>query len=329
MEFMTVNLNTATEEELISCLEKNITTAKEYRQQIAKLKQLKNNLLSEKGLSSLSQQESLPIQQAERNNNQENQEFEEEIDYYYALINRLNYENIKTEIDKILPSKENVHYEKIMLRLQAELLKSIKEAKDYLHSESLNDNDIKDLNDEISFKEQIIKLLISHMKQVNPPISINKKVLENSLIFVPTISGRIRVFDEIDSMPLEYYDELKGLFLSIKNATFKGVKRFQGDYYSGISEVRGKLMRVVFTRLNSTTYAVLTTFAKKFDSSSAYRSSLDSIVQSYRQVENQLFSNLDNPDFLALQEHYQKVLEEKLSISKENPKVKQKVIYYE
>ena len=125
------------------------------------------------------------------------------------------------------------------------------------------------------------------------------KVEKNNLVFVPTLSGNIRALDDLEHIPSEYYSRFKDLFDSIVDGTFKNVKVFASNSpLYGITEVRGFKVRVVFTRLSSDTYAIITAFVKKSDKDKLYNESLNNIVREYRGLEASLKANLNNPEFM-------------------------------
>ena len=133
----------------------------------------------------------------------------------------------------------------------------------------------------------------------------------------------LRVNEGIRLIP-EYYDELFELFSSIKNGTFKGVKRFQGANYARTSEVKGKLMRVVFDRIGKNSYAIITAFAKKFDTSTAYRTSLESAIQSYIPMRETIMEKLSDDEFLNMHKELELDLMRRLSPAKQPQYIKAK-----
>lgn len=323
MDFRILDLNNVSEQELLDCINKNIIVAKMYREEIARLKQL--STLGTKQVI-VRQNQRIEVEDISPISSKD-EDFEDEVDYYYEAIHNLTTISLIDNLEDFLPSKKHPYYEKLMHRLQAEILREIKEVKDFIGGEDLSLEEVEELRSEIALSQQKIdkiKSLLATKKVEEEKETTTEE--ENKLIFVPTQTGRIRVFDELESMPPEYYDELADLFSSIKNGTFKGAKRFHGELYGRTSEVKGKLMRVVFDRIDKNAYAILTMFAKKFDTSSAYRTSLETTIQSYLPMRDSIMENLASEEFLELHKNLELDLMRRLSPAKENVQVKAKEV---
>lgn len=312
MDFIILDLNNVNEETLIECIEKNTKIAKMHRDEIARLKQLAS-LSNNKIIVDETVEEITPPTESPR---ETTEEFEDEVDYYYETIHNLTTPALVENIEDFLPTKEHPYYERLMYRLYAEILREIKDIKDFIGAEDLKSEEESEFRSEI----EILKLKISKIKELlsekdkEEEKTTSKR--ENDLVFVPTSAGRIRVLDELESMPPEYYDELFELFASIKNGTFKGVKRFQGANYARTSEVKGKLMRVVFDRVGKNSYAIITAFAKKFDTSTAYRTSLEAAIQSYIPMRETIMKKLSDEEFMKLHKAFELDLMRRLSPTK-------------
>lgn len=323
MNFRILDLNKTSEQELLECIDKNIMVAKMYREEIARLKALSSSIQSK-----IEVEEKKEPLQPTPTSKEKDEDFEDEVDYYFEAIHSLTSKELISHLEDFLPSKKNPSYKKLMYRIQAEILREIKEVKDFIALESLSPEEESELREEITLSELKIDKIVAILNRKEEQ-EIEEVLEENNLIFIPTQTGRIRVFDELESMPIEYYDELYDLFSSIKNSTFKGVKRFHGNHLARVSEVKGKLMRVVFDRVDKNTYAILTMFAKKFDTSLAYRASLESVIQSYVPTRDTIIENLSNPEFVNLHKDLEIELMQKLSPSKEKPPVKTKKVTHE
>ena len=324
MNFRILDLTKATEQELLECIDKNIIVAKMYREEIARLKALSSSIQLKSEV-----EEKQEVLQPTPTSKEKDEDFEDEVDYYFEAIHSLTSKELISHLEDFLPSKKNPSYKKLMYRIQAEILREIKEVKDFIALESLSPEEERELREEIALSELKIDKIIAFLNKKEEQEIEAETIEENNLIFIPTQTGRIRVFDELESMPIEYYDELYDLFSSIKNSTFKGVKRFHGNHLARVSEVKGKLMRVVFDRVDKNTYAILTMFAKKFDTSLAYRASLESVIQSYVPTRDTIIENLSNPEFVNLHKDLEIELMKKLSPSKEKPPVKTKEVTHE
>ena len=312
MNFRILDLAKATEQELLDCIDKNIIVAKLHRDEIARLKALATKALLKEKVELPKQEEVLESVV----DKEKDEDFEDEVDYYFEAIHSLTSTSLVSHLEDFLPSKKNPSYKKLMYRIQAEILREIKDIKDFIATEDLSIEEISELKEEMALSQLKNDRITAILNRTEEHENEEEAVEENTLIFIPTQTGRIRVFDELESMPPEYYDELFDLFSSIKNSTFKGVKRFHGEHLARTSEVKGKLMRVVFDRIDKNTYAILTMFAKKVDTSTGYRTSLEAVVQSYIPSRNNIIDKLKDPEFIELHKNLEIELMKKLSPTK-------------
>ena len=322
MNFRILDLAKATEQELLDCIDKNIIVAKLHRDEIARLKALATKALLKEKVELPKQEEVLESVV----DKEKDEDFEDEVDYYFEAIHSLTSTSLVSHLEDFLPSKKNPSYKKLMYRIQAEILREIKDIKDFIATEDLSIEEISELKEEMALSQLKNDRITAILNRTEEHENEEEAVEENTLIFIPTQTGRIRVFDELESMPPEYYDELFDLFSSIKNSTFKGVKRFHGEHLARTSEVKGKLMRVVFDRIDKNTYAILTMFAKKVDTSTGYRTSLEAVVQSYIPSRNNIIDKLKDPEFIELHKNLEIELMQKLSPTKESHHVKTKEV---
>lgn len=323
MEFIILDLNTATEDQLKATIECNNRTSRLMSSEIEKLKRVSE---AAKNSPKPLIEETSPVQEQIKQGLLVDEDFENEVEYYYSQIKKLNSDNLDSEILMALPSRKNYQYERIMNRLKLESFRTIKEIKDFLSEEGFSSEEISLFKDDLELEFRKIQLLDKYLAPQNEEEQVQEPQ-ENNLIFVPTSGGGIRVLDEVDSMPIEYYDRFNGLFRSIKDGTFKNVKRFAGNSeLAGLCEVRDNKVRVLFVRLNNDSYAIISAFIKKADNDSVYRSSVTKKYMNYQIVENSLISNLSNEDFTQLHKDYEQELFRKLSpsIDKAIPVVKKK-----
>lgn len=322
MEFINIlNLDTATEDQLTAAIDCNNRTSRLMRSEIDKLKKVATQAKNTEKPAIIEMFQEVP---EETKKSVIDEEFEDEVEYYNSQVQELTLDNIEDEITSALPSRNHYQYDRILRRLKLEACRSIKEIKDLLNEEGFSIEDMEEFKEEIALEKKKIELIEKHIKPEEKE-ELEAKT-ENKLIFAPTTGGNIRVLDEIDSIPTEYYDRFYGLFESIKDGTFKNVKRFQKNKeLDGLSEVKDFKVRVTFKRVSKDTYAVISAFVKKSDNDKAYRGSLIKKYFDYQQVETALKNNLNNPEFMELHKTYEEELFNKLSsASKESLVVKTK-----
>jgi len=243
------------------------------------------------------------------------EDFESEVEYYLSELLKTTDE----ELIDVLPTKNNYHYESIMLRLMAEITKDIKDIKEIIITESMDKSELQEYKDEVlslgNRRNIIKKCLLEEEKS-----ETTKK--ENKLIFMPIKgSNKIRVFDEIKDIPSEDYDGFLELLESIKDGTFKNIKRFvNNDMLKGALEVKGYQRRIVFQRLSKDCYAVITMFTKKTQNDRGYQQQLKYKYGEYKDLEKELKEKINDPIFLEenkkLEEELFKMLGKDKGVSK-------------
>ncbi len=305
MKFKQADLETVSLMDLIEIMDFNKNLAVQKVDELKKLRQIiddnKNYVTAVTG--ELEQKEA-----TEKSTDEENDDFEDEVDFYLSELNNLTKDNIEEKITQVLPVRKNYNYERIIVRLQLEAVKEIKDILELLHSEeeNISKEELEQFKEEIEFQKQKIALL---KKALQKEKEEEKGKEENKLIFVPTASGNIRILSELEKIPSSYHDNFRELFLSIKDGTFKNVKRFNNNReLIGICEVKGLGTRVLFTRLGKNTYAVITAFLKKTTKDKGYMDLMKRKISSFNVMENFLRQHLDDEEFLKLNEEYEREL---------------------
>ena len=95
----------------------------------------------------------------------EDKAFEDEIKYYYENIRDVKVDsNLKQNLEMALPSKKHGNYEKINLRLRAELLREIKIIYELIEEEDIDKDDLIDLKLLYKHPQILHHLLIIQLK---------------------------------------------------------------------------------------------------------------------------------------------------------------------
>ena len=219
MKFKQADLETVSLMDLIEIMDFNKNLAVQKVDELKKLRQIiddnKNYVTAVTG--ELEQKEA-----TEKSTDEENDDFEDEVDFYLSELNNLTKDNIEEKITQVLPVRKNYNYERIIVRLQLEAVKEIKDILELLHSEeeNISKEELEQFKEEIEFQKQKIALL---KKALQKEKEEEKGKEENKLIFVPTASGNIRILSELEKIPSSYHDNFRELFLSIKDGTFKKI----------------------------------------------------------------------------------------------------------
>lgn len=230
--------------------------------------------------------------------------FLEEFNFFLENYRMLRENFEPEEFLYVLPSKKHKDYKNIILRLYLESKKEIHEL--LMMKDSTTDEEEKEEIDRlIEHEKRKCELLKERLYKKEVETDLEEEKDLNEIILVPTISGNIRVLEEIEHIKDEYYEGFKELIDSIVDGTFKNVKVFTNDrYLVGISEVKLFKIRVVFTRLSSNKYALITAFTKKSDNDKLYGESLRSKVFDYRKMEKRIKELIEDEEFLKLNGQY-------------------------
>lgn len=295
-----------TEQDIIDTIIQNNKIAVAMRSEIKKIEQANEKYqLNERKISN----EKHEILDNNDSEEVETNDFEDEVDYYFSLINSIYIDNkLKEKMSEVLPSKKNVNYKRLIIRLKMELLKNIKEIEELLEEEKdeLTKSDLEEFKNEVIINSKKMKIIDNLNSEKT---EIEEEVEENNLFFATTSSGNIRVLEEIEAIPQEYYAGFVGLFNSIKDGTFKNVKRFtNNNRISGICEVKDYKIRVIFDRIGENDYAVISAFVKKTDKDKGYLDALYLKTEKYLYQKEEIKKNLDNKEYRELNKTYEKEL---------------------
>ena len=278
-------------DEMIEVIEDNIRTTTLTREEISKLK-----LQSKR-----TKRQDIVIQPKKKEITEKEPycdiDFEEEMEYYLTDYKSLREDNLEEDLLSILPSKKTYRYKDIILRLIAESLKEIKEVNELISRDNFNNEELADLRSVILLEKKKISILKEHLKHKDE-VETEEEV-NNEIILVPSLTGNVKLIEDLEHIHPSNYEAFLELVESIKNGTFKGVKRFTNNVrFAGISEVRGFQVRIAFARIGKNKYALITAFTKKCDNDKGYRDSLTQKLSDYRLQEEKLKALADNEEFL-------------------------------
>ena len=278
-------------DEMLEVIEDNIRTTTQTREEISKLK-----LQSKRA-----KKQDVVIKPTKKETTEKEPycdiDFEEEMEYYLTDYKSLREDNLEEDLLSILPSKKTYRYKDIILRLIAESLKEIKEVNELISRENFSSEELTDLRSVILLEKKKISILKEHLKHKDE-VETEEEV-NNELILVPSLTGNVKLIEDLEHIHPSNYEAFLELVESIKNGTFKGVKRFTNNMrFAGISEVRGFQVRIAFARIGKNKYALITAFTKKCDNDKGYRDSLTQKLSDYRLQEDKLKALAEDEEFL-------------------------------
>ena len=208
----------------------------------------------------------------------------------------------------------------IIHRLIAESLKDIKEITDIkIKDKEITSEEKEELTELIKEEKKKIEIL-KEIKEIILKKEIEEEVeeqteKENKIILAPNENGNIFILEDLKKIPPEFYEEVKGLIDSIINGRFKRMKKFgrgTNAKIGGNSEVRGTKIRIVFRRLNADTYVLFYLFLKKTQKNQGYRDALQNRINEFKKVEEKIRVNLENEEFIKINDLYIQELYNKL-----------------
>lgn len=295
---MSINFNNMADmsvEEVISFLDAKRMQADTKREEIKKLRSA-----IESTKIKITEVEETEERKDVINSNESDSDFEKEVEYYLSeFINLKDYN--KDNIIDVLPSRNNYNYERIVLRIMAEITHDIKDINEFIitDSSSMKKSDLEEYKEELTDllgKRKLLKeILFTAIDEDDDTIDRS-----NKLIFIPIKnSDKLRIFDEIKDVPEEEREAFIELFDSIKNGTFKNIRRFvNNEALNGALEVKGYQIRILFQRLSKDCYAIISMFVKKTQNDSGYRNAIKQRYAEYKSIEKTLKENIQDPEFI-------------------------------
>jgi len=242
-------------------------------------------------------------------------EFREEIDYYYSLIKKFNFDDdFILKLKDILPTVTNSKFDDVVLGINVLLMKDINEIREFIESnkDSLTLADLKEFRDEIVLINKKIKVIKDIKKLLLEKIVLDEeKVNFNKIVFLETDSGNVYAMDDLDnnSVPTDYYEGFLELIKSIEDGTFKNFKFIDSNNneLASISEVKGFKRRVIFDRVGTDVYVIIGAFIKKSDNDKRYRNFLSNRVNVYSKNKDYILKMIQNKEYIDSQK---KILED-------------------
>ena len=148
---------------------------------------------------------------------------EDEVSFYLESYKALDGDFTLEDMIKVLPNRDSYSFITVILSLQVESLKMIKEIKDLIETEDLEQSDIDECKKFLNNEYRKLNMLyqIRNMGEDECELFEHKK---NKVILVPNPSGNIRIIEDIEHISSEYYPQFLELFNSIIDGSFKGIK---------------------------------------------------------------------------------------------------------
>ncbi len=251
----------------------------------------------------------------ENEKNLENDKKESEILDVKSYINSIRACDDDDFLTEVLPSIYDNNYESIIGAILLSLFSEITFANEMLLEDKSEENR--------NYIESIIKRnkeIIEIIKQYN--LEEEKEITQetnnkenNKLIFLKKNNSSLYIDDDIDSIAIE--EDVLPILNDIITGNFTREKRFHNNNeLKGISAIRRRDTRIIFTRLNNDTILILGILVKRFQNPQTYRDMLKARNKEYKLQKEALKINSQNEEFLKSNSNIQEETIKKLKLRK-------------
>lgn len=271
---------------------------------IEELKQLENSVLTSNNIYPKELKEEL--QELEDEDTDKTDEYL----YYYEEIKKCDKDMSFGEVEEIilnnLPSLDNSNYFNIIGYIKAEIGREMMEL--YNICDESDVNFVNEINEYLDFYRHMLSFIDSVSTR---KITEQEEKTHNRIIFLETTSGNVYAKDDLENIDLENYDSFKEIYESIKDGSFKNVKRFAANNkIKGLSQVKTWQTRLIFDRISKDTYIIINLFIKKCNTETTY--AFDTISRRnalYQSKKQEIIAKLNDEEFLDLNRQYQEEFE--------------------
>lgn len=251
---------------------------------IEKEKEIKKELLTD----------SEPLRQEqieEQKEKIERKEIQTDINYYKKLIEDCDDTDFITEI---LPSTNNEHFEEIIYSILLSFYKELVCANQMIKI----DNDQYLIEEQEKLKK-IINLIKEYYQEETTPEQLEQQKKTYTKIIYMTNQQNTPYID-IDFEGIDQSDikDIVSVIKNLKDGNTKHEKKFTNhEDLKGISAIRKKDIRVIFTRIDDT-IIILGAFAKRFQNPTIYRELLKRRNKIFKAQKEEIKDNIQNKEYL-------------------------------
>lgn len=233
----------------------------------------------------------------------ETSKFESFVSLYLPDFLKLSGDITINDLIKILPPKSNGYYKDLIYRLLIEVQKEINEFSSFDISD-LSESDLCEYRELLDNNKRKIVLLKEALNfEYDNTDEVNQKL--NEIVLVPTTGGNIRILEDLKKIPNDFYSTLYDLIKSIETGEFQGLKKLTNNgNVESIYELKGSIVRVLFSRISSNHYALITCFLKKVNFDNYYNSIITNASNLYNRSEETLREQLSNEEFMKQNDLY-------------------------
>lgn len=260
---------------------------------------LKWNLEQEKELKEKLENSNTPLILKEKTQElKDEKEEENQINTYYKkLIEECDDTDFITEI---LPSTNNTSFEEIIYSVLLSFYKELvctneikNSAQDELEKEYLKEEENK-LN-------EIIKIIKEYYKEeTSEEEEIIKEKQNTKIIYMTNQSDTPYFLIDTENINISDLQDIESIIDNLKNGINRHEKKFTNhEDLKGISSIRKKDVRVIFTRIDNS-IIILGAFVKRFQNPSIYRDLLKRRNKTFKNQKEIIKEKLQDQEFIKL-----------------------------
>lgn len=209
-------------------------------------------------------------------------------------------------LTELLPSSYDTNYDTIISSILLYLLREIQIA-----HEMMNGEDEEYLTDLINNNRRLIEII----KAYNLQEETEEETFEehkNKIIFLRKSNGSLYVDSDIDEINDE--EDMIPIIEDIEKNKMTREKRFYNyNPLKGISAIRRRDSRIIFTRLDNDVIVILGILVKRFQNTAPYREMLEARAKEFRLQKDMLKEALSDDSFI--EEHQEILRRIKLSLT--------------
>lgn len=224
-----------------------------------------------------------------------------------------------SDLEKILPSRDNEQFDNIVDMIAVGLYKEKVEIINLIHEQQEKEPFIHEFFDseleDIDFK---IEILLDYKNMLMESKENCTQNVSNRVVFLKNTFGEPMIVSSLKGYE-EYYESFLELINSIVDGSFKNKRSFSNNSkVIDMMEVKGFKTRVLFSHLKDNIYVIMPAFVKKCDTDLRHRNILENVSQIYQIQKEELLYLINNEEYMIKEEGY---LGELLDILKEKKKV--------
>lgn len=223
------------------------------------------------------------------------------VDEYFEKIEKT--KNIN-EIFNLLPDRNNPEFDNILTMIMVKLYAKKVEILNFMKQYKEDVYEI--FEGDLNLIEEKIEKILDYKDQKEEKIENVSSC--NKVVFLKNSNGEPTIFNNLKGYE-EYYDSFLELFNSILDGTLKNFGTYNNNNkINGLYKVKLFKTRIIFSRINEDTFAILGATKKKTDNDLRYRHFLENL-SAINEVKKQDFIDIaEDFELLKVEDEYKEKL---------------------